>query len=29
MDRGEMLSDIERLKFEGYMYEPKNGEYVM
>jgi hypothetical protein len=26
MDRGEVISDIERLKFEGYVYEPKNGE---
>ncbi len=26
MDRGEVLSDIKRLKFEGYAYEPKNGE---
>ena len=26
MGRGEVLSDIERLKFEGYAYEPKNGE---
>ncbi len=26
MDRGQVLSGIERLKFEGYAYEPKNGE---
>jgi DNA replicative helicase MCM subunit Mcm2 (Cdc46/Mcm family) len=26
MDRGEVLSDIERLKFEGHAYEPINGE---